>query len=54
MLVPYQTAFKIKDALTSEDVQIILIKGAEHKLSTPEQLDILGHTLEEFINGEKK
>lgn len=54
VLVPYQTAFKIKDALTSEDVQIILIKGAEHKLSTPEQLDILGHTLEEFINGEKK
>ena len=53
VLVPYQRAFKIKDALTSSDVQIILIKGAEHKLSTPEQLKVLGRTLGEFINGEK-
>lgn len=49
-LVPYQTALKIKDALTSEDVRITLIKGAEHKLSEPDQLNVLGRTLDEFIN----
>lgn len=54
VLVPYPTAFKIKDALTSQNVQIILVKGAEHRLSTPEQLDILGHTLGEFINDDGK
>ena len=49
-LVPYKTAFKIKDALASSDVQVILVKGAGHQLSTPEQLSILGRTLDEFID----
>ncbi len=46
MLVPYQTAFHIKDVLTSEDVQITLIKGGDHSLSSPEHLSVLGNTLE--------
>ena len=43
-LVPYQTAFKIKDILTSKDTLITLIKEGDHALSTPEHLSILGKT----------
>ena len=48
-LVPYQTTFSIKDVLTSKDVQIICIKNAEHSLSSPEELSILGNTLEGIL-----
>ena len=50
VLVPYQTAFKIKDVLTSEDLIINLIKGGDHALSSPEHLSILGTTLEGILN----
>lgn len=50
VLVPYPTVFKIKDVLTSSNVQIILIKGAGHALSEPAQLDAIGHTLKGLID----
>ena len=49
-LVPYQTVFHIRDVLTSKDVQIICIKGSEHALASPEELSILGNTLEGILN----
>ena len=48
-LVPYQTVFQIRDVLTSKDVQIICIKGAGHSLSSPEELSVLGNTLEGIL-----
>lgn len=36
--VPWETAGRIKDALTSDDVDVILIEDADHRLSSPNQL----------------
>ncbi|MBP5534413.1 MAG: alpha/beta hydrolase [Alphaproteobacteria bacterium] len=48
-LVPFQTTFRIKDVLTSKDVQIICIKDAGHSLSSPEELSVIGYTLEGIL-----
>ncbi len=43
--VPYETALRILDKLESTDVQIHLIKEGDHRLSSPEQLQILWQTV---------
>lgn len=45
VLVPYERAFKIKDCLQSKEVQIWILKGAEHNLSTPEDLEKLENAI---------
>ena len=40
--VPWQTALRIADCATSDDVRIHLIKNAGHRFSEPEQLAVLG------------
>ena len=39
--VPYETSLRIMTHIESTDVHVHLIKGGDHRLSNPEQLDIL-------------
>jgi pimeloyl-ACP methyl ester carboxylesterase len=43
--VPWETALKIADRVTSNDVQVTLIKDGDHRLSRPGDLDLLPRTL---------
>jgi len=43
--VPWQVAEQIKDAIKGKDVQTIYIDEADHRLSKPEELEILKRTL---------
>jgi pimeloyl-ACP methyl ester carboxylesterase len=38
--VPWQTAFRIRNAITG-DVEVILIESGDHRLSRPEDLDLI-------------
>ena len=43
--VPWETALKLASGLTSEDVQVILLKDGDHRLSRPGDLALLNRTL---------
>ncbi len=43
--VPWQRSLTLAERLTSEDVRLTLIKDADHRLSRPEDLALLGHLL---------
>lgn len=43
--VPWETALKIAQQITSDDVQIVLIKDGDHRLSRPGDLDLLTRTV---------
>lgn len=43
--VPWQHALRLATALDSEDVRVTLVKGGDHRLSTPRDLSLLGETL---------
>jgi pimeloyl-ACP methyl ester carboxylesterase len=43
--VPWQTALRIAELVESEDVRLILIKDGDHRLSRPQDLDLLCETL---------
>jgi pimeloyl-ACP methyl ester carboxylesterase len=43
--VPWEMALKIADGLTSGDVQVILVKHGDHRLSRPQDLALLQRTL---------
>lgn len=43
--VPWQTALTLADRLTTPDVEVLLIKDGDHRLSEPAQLARLGETL---------
>jgi pimeloyl-ACP methyl ester carboxylesterase len=43
--VPWQTSMRIKDGLTSGDVEITLVKGAGHRLSEPQDLERMCETV---------
>jgi pimeloyl-ACP methyl ester carboxylesterase len=45
--VEWQTALRIAQALTSEDVEIQLVKDGEHRLSRPQDLERLGRVIAE-------
>ena len=47
--VPYRCAQAAASKLQSDDVRVDLIKGGDHRLSTPENLAQLSVTLEELI-----
>jgi pimeloyl-ACP methyl ester carboxylesterase len=46
--VPWQTSLRLAEALESEDVEVILVKAAAHRLSEPEDLARLERAIEEI------
>lgn len=44
--VPFQSARKLADQLRSADVQITLVKNGDHRLSRPQDIDLLISTIE--------
>jgi len=43
--VPWETAMRLMDRITGEDVQVTLLKDAEHRLSRPDDLALLCRTV---------
>jgi pimeloyl-ACP methyl ester carboxylesterase len=46
--VPWQHAKKAFDCIAAEDARFVLVKGGEHRLSTPRDLDLLKATVLEL------
>ncbi len=46
--VPFQTSIRIAECVTSSDVQVILVKDGEHRLSRPADLQLLTDLLEDL------
>ena len=49
--VPWQHAFKLIDAIESDDLEFTLIKAGDHRLSEPADLARLTRTIEALIEG---
>jgi pimeloyl-ACP methyl ester carboxylesterase len=49
--VPVEVALRLKDALTSADVQLTLVKGGTHRLSAPHELALLERTVMDLAAG---
>lgn len=47
--VPWRTALTLADRLAGDDVEVTLIKGGDHRLSEPHDLDRLRRTLDALI-----
>lgn len=47
--VPWKTAERIREAIPGDDVNIIYIEDADHRLSMPDQLEVLGQTVESLL-----
>ncbi len=47
--IPWQHSLDLMDALDCRDVRLTLIKDGEHRLSRPQDLNLLFTTLEEFL-----
>lgn len=52
--VPWDTALRLSTALTTQNVQVHLLKDGDHRLSKPEQLAILGQTLADLLASSEK
>jgi pimeloyl-ACP methyl ester carboxylesterase len=48
--VPWRTALAVADKLAGDDVEVILVKGGDHRLSQPADLDRLTRTLDRLID----
>ena len=48
--VPWETALRIAERVTSQDVQVILVKDGDHRLSRPQDLALLRHTLTRLLD----
>ena len=46
--VPWQTAFRIKNAVIDDDVEVILVESGDHRLSTPENLTLIDRQIQEI------
>jgi pimeloyl-ACP methyl ester carboxylesterase len=46
--VPWQTALRLADALRSDDVQVMLVKDGDHRLSREEDIALLLRTIAEL------
>ncbi len=51
--VPWQHGLKLVEKLESTDVAFTLVKGAGHRLSEPEHLNLLCNTVESILHGNK-
>ncbi|MBS0561323.1 MAG: alpha/beta hydrolase [Proteobacteria bacterium] len=47
--VPWETALKIAEQVTGEDVRLVLVKDGDHRLSRPQDLALLRATLDEVL-----
>jgi pimeloyl-ACP methyl ester carboxylesterase len=47
--VPWETALRIAERVTSQDVQVTLIKDGDHRLSRPQDLKLLCQTLAQLL-----
>lgn len=47
--VPWRTALRIAEALESDDVETVLVKGGDHRLSRPEDLTRLNRLIDAMI-----
>lgn len=47
--VEWQVAHRIKNAITGDDVEVILLEEADHRLSTSDQLEVLNRTIEKLL-----
>lgn len=47
--VPLASAFKIKDAVTSGDVQVVIQKNGTHRFSSPEELDLVKNAVKYLL-----
>ena len=48
--VPWKTSFRLAKSLRSQDVSILFVKGGDHRLSEPQDLDRLCSTLENLLD----
>jgi pimeloyl-ACP methyl ester carboxylesterase len=48
--VPWETALRIAERVTSQDVQLILVKDGDHRLSRPQDVALLRHTLARLLD----
>jgi pimeloyl-ACP methyl ester carboxylesterase len=48
--VPWQTSLRLAQALRSRDVLLTLIKGGDHRLSSPPDLEIIDRTLQSLVS----
>jgi pimeloyl-ACP methyl ester carboxylesterase len=46
--VPWETALAIAERVTAQDVRVILVKDGDHRLSRPQDLDLLTATVAEL------
>jgi pimeloyl-ACP methyl ester carboxylesterase len=46
--VPWQKAHRINNALTSQDKKVYLLEDGDHRLSRPQDLDLLGKLVDEL------
>lgn len=49
--VPVEVATRLKDALTSDDVQLTIVKSGTHRLSAPKELALLERTVLDLAAG---
>ncbi|OWJ63715.1 alpha/beta hydrolase [Inquilinus limosus] len=47
--VPWRQSLRLAEALTSPDVRLTLVKDGDHRLSRPQDLDLLGQAVEEVL-----
>jgi pimeloyl-ACP methyl ester carboxylesterase len=47
--VPWQTALRLAEHITGDDVEVTLVKQGDHRLSKPAELALLGRTLGAFL-----
>ena len=52
-VVPWEYSHKLIDGLRSQDVRYCLVKGGDHSLSRPKDLDLLTQTADEFISTQR-
>ena len=48
-VVPWQTTLAIAEAMTTTDLRIIMVKGGDHRLSTPSDIELLCRTVGEVV-----
>ena len=51
--VPWEHSLRIASAITGGDVQVILVKDGDHRLSRPEDLALLRRTLLPFFREDR-
>lgn len=47
--VPVQWALNLLDHASGEDIRLTLVKGADHRFSTPDCLDLIGQAVDEVL-----